>query len=108
MVSWSIEGARLVWWDSLDDAQPFGDHGETLGVHVPGFELGVQGFQPDLFVPPLVFAAKRLLAGVPLDGVAGRVIQNAETLDQQNLVLPRARWIGPEKIQAAVRDARLH
>ena len=40
----------------LDDAQPFGDDGKAVRIHVPRFEFGVQRLQPDLFVPPLVLA----------------------------------------------------
>src|ERR1035437_2721970 len=93
---------------SLNDAQPFGDHGEAFRIHVPRFKCGVQRLQADLFVLPLVFATMNLAAGVALDGVARGFVEHAEALDEQNLALPRARRVEPEKIEAAMGNARFH
>ena len=40
---------------SFEDAQPFGDHGEILRVHVPGLEFGIQRLQADALEIPFVF-----------------------------------------------------
>src|ERR1035437_8425813 len=93
---------------SLDDAKPFGYYREIRRLHVPGLVLGIQRLQPDLFVPPLVFAGRNVRAGVLLDGVTRGLIQHAEALDQQDLVLPRAGGMEAEQVEAAIGDAWLH
>ncbi|MGA2157064.1 MAG: hypothetical protein ABSH37_21845, partial [Bryobacteraceae bacterium] len=59
-------------------------------------------------MPPLVLSGLDFLAGVFLDRVTGRIVERAEALNQQYLVLPRTHRLQPEQVEAAIGDARLH
>src|SRR5205823_819122 len=73
-----------------------------------GFEFGIQRFEENAAVLPLIFPAFELLAGVLLDSETRGFIHSAKPLDEQNLILTRAVGMEAEEVEAALRDARLH
>src|SRR5215475_6993833 len=75
---------------SLQNSQPFSHDRKILRFDVPRFEFGIQRFEADALVMPLVLAGLNLPAGILLDGIPRSLVYASEPLDQQNLVLARS------------------